>query len=95
MRRSNCFVVALHLWLIRYRCRGYCAIRRTRPPIRWGWHWVYIPLATKWHKAGRPLRLRTLHYEPIHREKKWWRAAVHKLWFTGRMRRYDAEWRGD
>lgn len=84
MRRSNCFLVAWHLWLIRYRCRGYCAIRLTRPPIRWGWHWVYIP-------AGR--RLRTIHYEPIRRETVLWRAAIHKLWFKGRIRRYDTPWR--
>lgn len=87
MRRSNCFFFAWWLWLKWSRKRGgYCAIRWTRPPIPYGWHWSYIP---------RGKRLRTIHFEPVRREKRLWRAMIHKLWFTGRIRRYDTEWRGD
>jgi len=85
VRRSNCFFFAWYCYLIRYRMRGYCAIRRTRPPLTVGFHWSYCTHDRKhW-----------LHFEPVHREKRWWLAAIHKLWFTGRIRRYDTEWRGD
>jgi hypothetical protein len=63
------------------RYGGYCAIRRTKPPLTYGWHWQWSPDRVRW-----------LHYEPIRRETKWWRAAIHKLWFEGRIRRYDTEW---
>jgi hypothetical protein len=81
--RSNCFFVAWYLWF--KRGNGYCAIRRTRPPLPWGWHWVYIPNTKK---------LRVIHYEPITRKDKLVPALIHKIWFKGRLRRYDNPWKG-
>ena len=76
--RSNCFVFAWWLYLTR---GGYCAIRKVRPPLPFGWHWSWSPDRRKW-----------LHYEPISRERVWWRAAVAKVFYRGRIRRYDFEW---
>lgn len=76
--RSNCFVFAWRLWL---RRGGYLLWRRTRPPLSFGLHWQWSQDRRRW-----------LHFEPVHRETKWWRAAIHKLWFEGRIRRYDYPW---
>ncbi len=78
MRRCNCFLFAWWLFVTR---GGYCSIRRTRPPITYGWHWLWSPDGRRW-----------LHYEPVKRKEHWWSAAIHKLWFVGRIRRYDFEW---
>jgi hypothetical protein len=76
--RGNCFFFAWRLWL---RRGGYLLWRRTRPPLTFGLHWQWSQDRRRW-----------LHLEPVRREKKWWRAAIHKLWFTGRIRRYDYPW---
>lgn len=81
--RSNCFLFAWWLYLGPWRGVGYCAIRRVKPPLPIGWHWVFIPFR-------RPMR--TVHFEPVERKSTWWAAAIHKLWFRGRIRRYDFPW---
>jgi len=77
-RKSNCFFFALWLFWTR---GGYWACRRTRPPLTWGLHWSWSPDRKRW-----------LHYEPIVRRENFLSATWHKLWFHGRIRRYDEPW---
>lgn len=75
MRRCNCFVFALLAWW-RWRRKGaYWALRQSRHIA--GWHWLV-------HYRGR-----WVHYEPIAPRPECWRAAVHKLWYRGRIVRGD------
>lgn len=78
VRRSNCFFFAVWLFWTR---GGYWAVRRVRPPLPFGWHWSWSPDRRRW-----------LHFEPVARKEKLLPAAVHKIWFVGRIRRYDNEW---
>jgi len=82
-RRSNCFFFAWWLYFVRMRGQGYCAIRRVHPPLSVGGHWVFIPYR-------RPMR--TLHWQPWQRGDVWWREMIAKIWYAGRIRRYDFEW---
>jgi hypothetical protein len=77
-RRSNCFFFA---WWLFWTRGGYCSIRRVRPPLPFGWHWQWSPDSRHW-----------LHYEPVDRKTTLLSAALHKLWFVGRIRRYDTPW---
>jgi hypothetical protein len=77
-RRSNCLFWAVAMF---WRYGGYLAIRRVRYPIPFGWHWSWSPDRLNW-----------LHYEPRHRMGTLLPAALHKIWFVGRIRRYDNEW---
>ena len=56
-------------------------MRRVRAPLPYGWHW-------SWSQDG----VRFIHFEPVFRKRSLVSAAVHKLWFTGRIRRYDNSW---
>jgi hypothetical protein len=74
-KRHNCAAFAFWLWFTR---GGYLLWRRTRPPLSFGLHWQWSQDRRRW-----------IHFEPINRETKWHRAALAKLWFKGRLRRYD------
>jgi hypothetical protein len=78
MRRSNCFFFALSLWM---RRGGYIRLRRVHAPLPYGWHW-------SWSQDG----VRFVHFEPVSRKQTTASAALHKLWFIGRIRRYDNHW---
>mgnify|MGYP007132403374 FL=1 len=89
-RRTNCFVFALYL-RCRWKHRGYWALRATRH-FRLcghciGWHWLYIVprrFGGAWYVHAEPR-------EPI--TDSFWKAALHKFYFTPRLRRYDTEWK--
>lgn len=81
-RRCNCFVFAVWYWI---RNGGYLALRLSHPPLGIGLHWVWISED----------RRHFLHYQPRDRATHWWTAILHKLWYHGRIRRYDTDWRGD
>ena len=75
MRRSNCFVFAVGAWW-RWRHRGaYWAVRQSRHIA--GWHWLVN------HRG------RWIHFEPLEPRDGWLRAAIHKLWYDGHIKRGD------
>lgn len=77
MKRSNCFFFALSLWL-RWRKQGaYFAVRNTRHLV--GWHWV----------VQHPKYKRWIGYEPYVYHGTWWREAVAKFWYRGKIVRDD------
>ena len=75
MKRCNCFVFA---WYCYWTRGGYCALRKSRHIA--GWHWLWSP-PTKRH--------RWVHYEPLAPKAGCWAAALHKVWYRGRIRRGD------
>jgi hypothetical protein len=73
--RSNCFFFAAIAWW-RWRRKGaYWWMRESRHIA--GWHW------------GVYYRGRFIHYDVLEPRSPWWRAAIHKLWYEGRIRRND------
>ena len=75
MSRSNCFFFSARAWW-RWRKRGaYWCVRNSRNIA--GWHWSV-------HYRGR-----FIHYEPLEPRKTWLRAAIHKLWYEGTIKRGD------
>lgn len=72
--RSNCFVFALLAWWRWRRDGAYFAVRQSRHIT--GWHWLV------YHRG------RWVHFEP-QRVLSGWRAAAHKLWYRGYVRRGD------
>jgi hypothetical protein len=78
-RRCNCLVFVFWYWI---HHGGWVAFRLSHPPLGIGWHWA-------WFSADRK---RMLHYQPIGRKTRWWSAIFHKLWYRGRLRRYDTPW---
>ena len=55
---------------------GYCALRRSHHIF--GWHWLWSPDLRRW-----------VHYQPIAPRKGFFRAALHKVWYEGRVVRGD------
>lgn len=74
LRRSNCLLFALAAWR---RWGGYFAVRRTRHLV--GWHWL----------VRHPRYDRWVAFEPMQYHATWWREAVAKLWYAGRVVRDD------
>jgi hypothetical protein len=73
--RSNCLLFALSAYW-RWRKKGaYLCVRPSRHIA--GWHWMV-------HYRGR-----FVHFSPDEPQPQWWIAVIHKLWFSGRIRRSD------
>jgi len=89
--RGNCYLFSRFLrFHPAWRQRGYLAQRSTREHLKIagynvGWHWVFIVVS---HKTGRAW---TLAYEP-RQHFDGWRAIFHKVFYRGRVRRYDFKW---
>ena len=90
-RRTNCFIFALFL-RFRWKHRGYWSLRPTRHftwfGVHIGWHWLFIMP----RRDG--VRCWFIHADPMFPQKGW-RAALHKFYFTPRIRRYDTEWKDE
>jgi len=74
-RRSNCFFFAFWLWCTR---GGYLAFRPSRNIT--GIHWLWSPDLKNW-----------LQYSPKEPKKTFWAAALHKIWYEGRVHRGDKD----
>jgi hypothetical protein len=48
---------------------------------KWWFVWSWTPDPPRW----------MMHYTPVKREKKWLKAMIHKIWFYGKIRRYDIQ----
>jgi hypothetical protein len=73
--RNNCLFFALAAWW-RWRKKGaYLSWRLSRNIT--GLHWVV-------HYKGR-----VIHYEPINPKKTWFKAAIDKIWYRGKIHRTD------
>jgi hypothetical protein len=78
-KRTNCLFFALRL---KMKKGGKIYWRRARAPWTIGYHWIWTD--------GK----RIIHCEPLwsSKDKTLTQAFFHKIWYYGRIRRYDAEW---
>jgi len=74
-RRFNCLFWALLMW---WRHGGYVAMRRSRH--YYGVHWMWSADLVSWY-----------HYVPLAPRTTFIEAALHKVWFEGRVKHGDDE----